>query len=191
MATATKSKPKRKAQSPDVAYRYRNGSLVPGVTAKETAVELDRIRKVHGELTPAATVDESRPKTAVLHPAFEWNDWTAAEKYREHQARHVIRSVEIVHPETGERTSKFVHVEIRSQQGDGECSYHTMAEVTQSDSMTIAATIDCLRIIDSQLRNIGQLIAGSVESGLGNQRLHLLQQMKQITAKFRAISEDT
>lgn len=38
-------------------------------------------------------VDASRPEDAPLHSLFEWNDSVAAEKYREDQARCIIRHV--------------------------------------------------------------------------------------------------
>lgn len=78
-------------------YKYQ-GLRVPGLKAEDAYEELERIREERG-LTPQNVVDESRPKEAVLHPAFEWRDKVAAEEYRKHQARHIIRSVVVTRPE--------------------------------------------------------------------------------------------
>ena len=67
----------------------------PIVDAQTAGEELDRIRRSYGGLSPAAVVDESRPQDAPLHPVFEWNDQTAAERYREHQATTLIRQVKV------------------------------------------------------------------------------------------------
>lgn len=67
-----------------------------GVNAQTAGEELDRIRQEHGTLEPGTVVDESRPEAAPLHPAFEWDDPVAAEKYREHQASHLIKQVRVV-----------------------------------------------------------------------------------------------
>jgi hypothetical protein len=67
-----------------------------GIEAGQAGEELDRIRRNHGRLQPATVVDESRPEEAPLHPAFEWRDEVAAEKFREHQASDLIRQVRVV-----------------------------------------------------------------------------------------------
>jgi hypothetical protein len=44
-------------------------------------------------------VDEARPEDAVLHPVFTWDDPVAAEKYREIEARTLIKRVRVICPE--------------------------------------------------------------------------------------------
>lgn len=78
------------------AYRFTTDDASFPVDAQTAGEELDRIRVSYGTLQPAAVVDESRPEDAPLHPCFEWDDETAAEKYREHQATTIIRSVRVV-----------------------------------------------------------------------------------------------
>jgi hypothetical protein len=60
-------------------------------------------------------VEDARPPDAALHWAFEWDNPTAAEKYREEQARHLIRSVYVVHrAEDGTETPAlgYLHVQL-------------------------------------------------------------------------------
>jgi hypothetical protein len=89
-------------------YKFRNGWRVAGVDAQTLGDELRRIYDGNGELTAPLVVDEARPDDAPLHPAFEWNDEIAAELHREHQARTMIRSVEIIRND--ETHPSFVHV---------------------------------------------------------------------------------
>jgi hypothetical protein len=77
------------------SFNFRNGYRA-AVDAQTTGQELERIRSHHGELTADLVVDESRPESAPLHSAFEWNDTIAAEEHRKHQARTMIRAIQVV-----------------------------------------------------------------------------------------------
>ena len=68
-----------------MTYKWKLPGIIP-VEAQEAGEELDRIYKKYGELQPSTIVDESRDSSAPLHKCFEWDDQTAAEKYRETQA---------------------------------------------------------------------------------------------------------
>jgi len=58
------------------------------------AAELNRLAKQNGgKITPRMIVDAARDENSPLHDYFEWNDDVAAERYREMQARTLLRSV--------------------------------------------------------------------------------------------------
>lgn len=76
--------------------------------------ELNRIYKKNGCLTPQSVVDESRNENAPLHNCFEWNDTTAAIKYREQQARVLIANITVVEEadeKTVEPVRAFYHIQ--------------------------------------------------------------------------------
>ena len=81
-----------------MVYQFKLPGLYP-VSAQTAGEELHRIYTDKGQLKPADIVDESRPEEAPLHSCFEWDDETAAEKYREVQAGQIIRSVVVVQEE--------------------------------------------------------------------------------------------
>ena len=64
------------------------------VSAADAAAELDRIYDKYNEIDPEKVVEESRPEGAVLHSLFDWDDASAAAKYRVTQARFIIRNIE-------------------------------------------------------------------------------------------------
>lgn len=79
-----------------VRYSWQGGARIaaaPEVAAKE----FERILDQHGDLDPVTIVAESQHHTAPLHEAFEWVDQTAADLYREHQARTMVQSLIVVH----------------------------------------------------------------------------------------------
>lgn len=56
---------------------------------------LTAIRAEHGVLTAPVVVGVARDPGHPLHDRFEWDDTIAGERFREHQARELIRSVRI------------------------------------------------------------------------------------------------
>lgn len=73
-------------------YKWKLPGLIP-VDAQVAGEELQRIYHEKGTLNPVDIVDESRDSAAPLHPCFEWDDVTAAEKYRQTQAQMIVRSI--------------------------------------------------------------------------------------------------
>jgi hypothetical protein len=97
-----------------MVYRWKEASSIRSISAQQAGEELERIRTFHnGRLNPAIVVDKARPANAPLHPCFEWDDRRAAEAYRVDQAKHIIRSVEVIIEESDEQpkaTRAFVSV---------------------------------------------------------------------------------
>lgn len=90
-------------------YSWKPGARVrtdPNV-AGSVCEELSR----KGNLTAKGLVDVSRPEDAPLHPEFEWDDYEAAERWREQQARKIIQSL-IVVSESNMLVRKFVNISI-------------------------------------------------------------------------------
>jgi hypothetical protein len=48
-----------------------------------------------GQVTPEALVKVARSRSCPLHKYFEWDDRKAAQKYRLHQARQILRAIVI------------------------------------------------------------------------------------------------
>lgn len=72
-----------------MTYQWKSASRIK--TNAQTAGEVcEALEKTVG-LTAKTLLEASRPEDAPLHDEFEWNDSVAAEKYREDQARYIIR----------------------------------------------------------------------------------------------------
>ena len=89
-------------------YKFKSGARC-SVSAQVAGEECAKL-EAQGRLTPRNLVEESRPDDAPLHDCFEWDDETAAEKYREAQAGYIIRSIEVVTEEIKEPTRAFVSI---------------------------------------------------------------------------------
>lgn len=113
-------------------YQWKPKSSIP-IDPQAAGERLEALR-VHnnGILTPRAVVDDARPEGAVLHDAFEWDDSVAAEKFREDQARYVLRSITVVmqvsEPEAPKPMRAFVSVTQEDQRS------YTSVSVALSDA---------------------------------------------------------
>ncbi len=67
------------------------------VTLSQSKIDaLEAAQDDTGRITPASVVDAARAEDHPFHSYFEWRDEVAGEKYREMQARTLIRSVKVL-----------------------------------------------------------------------------------------------
>ena len=82
--------------------------------------QLQKLYDANQRLTPALVLAEATDPDSPLHALFEWNDSEAAERWRLHQARELIRSVRVVYREADDQDpAKSVRAwhAIRTEQG--------------------------------------------------------------------------
>ena len=74
-------------------YYARKHSSLSDKEAALCGPVLAKIETDHGKLTPRLVVADASDPRSPLHDQFEWNDTEAAIKYREDQARRLIRNI--------------------------------------------------------------------------------------------------
>ena len=118
-------------------YQFKAGRSVAGKKAEDVGDELARINDKHGELTPSQIVKESRPAKALLHDVFEWDDPTAAEEYRIHQARLVINCVTVVDEDLPDTrpVQAFVSITVMNEDEENERRYIPAQQVTTNPKL--------------------------------------------------------
>lgn len=96
------------------ASGFPNAGIDPGEAYK--AVE--KIREKHGgKCTDADIVQAARSQRNVLHGLFTWDDSEAAEQYRRHQARTLLRSLRVVYVESeGKESNRAYEVVEKKRQ---------------------------------------------------------------------------
>lgn len=114
-------------------YKWKPRVSIP-VDPQVAGEELSRLTEANGGVVQAADiVKAAKPKRSPLHPAFEWDDKEAAKAHRENQARHLLRSIVVVHEEGDEEHEEvtvraFVHSE-------SEAGYLTIYRVMKDDTL--------------------------------------------------------
>jgi hypothetical protein len=126
-------------------YSFRSGSKVKGVDAQVAGERLVALERRCGRIQAMDVVEDARPADSPLHPAFCWEDSVAAERWREEQARALIRSIVVVSVE--ERIEKptraIVHVTV-----DDDGSYRSIVDVMREPdarASLLAQAMDDLR----------------------------------------------
>ena len=129
-------------------YKWKRNYPVDAQVAGEF---LDSIAKRDGGILPEVVVSESRNEEAVLHKCFEWNDDTAAEKYREGQARSLIKNLITVNIVRGEEkpVPSFVSVKIAQHEDNDSRRYVSIETAMNNSAMRDYVLQDALRELNS------------------------------------------
>ena len=105
MATATKAK-----RRPKKTYEIRDGFRIP-VSGQIVGKTIEAIKRRNaGSVTPSQVIDEAQSEDSPLHPCFTWDDSDAAQKYREEEARRLIRCYVIVWEDPDETPRQIANV---------------------------------------------------------------------------------
>jgi len=140
--------------------------------------ELRRLsEKGGGTLTPSRVVDVARSPLNPLHKYFEWDDAVAAEKYRQDQARELIRCVHI--EVTTENVTYVVPCYVRDTSLlDSESGYIELLSI-RGNPQKKKLIVDEMRMAMAHLKR-----AGNIALAIENSRLHvtLLQEVSRIEA---------
>ena len=130
-------------------YLPSASSRISQKDAEIVGATLDAIEEAgRGDDMPEELLRRSRPRNSQTHHLFEWSDSVAAEAYRMEQARGLIRSLEIVFEETGDRVRAFPSVQL----GSGERNYVSMRKILSRDDLTRQLVEEAKRDADGWTR---------------------------------------
>jgi hypothetical protein len=116
--------------------------------------ELKRIAEENdGLLQPEIVVEKARPATSPLHHKFDWNNTSAARKYRIWQARQLIAvSVQMI---DGVNNPVDVFVSLTSDRRQG--GYRVMTDVLSNSQMKAQMLQDAMDELQALKMKYGQL----------------------------------
>lgn len=125
--------------------RWRGPSA--GVSPEVALEELTRLYEEKGGVEPEDVVEAATPEDAPLHPAFEWDDGEAAERYRLLKAAWMLRSLvgprgEVLQVQTVEASDEpdvrcfaLVTIEPADDEGEANRVYVPMCVAVRDESM--------------------------------------------------------
>jgi hypothetical protein len=112
-------------------YAWKIPSFAKNIDIDLAMEEMERIESLYGSLTPQNILDASRPKNALFHTLFQWDDTLAAEHYRLQQARTILNNIEVTVVSDG--SPKQINVyEVVKQQSSGQI-YKSINSMTLDD----------------------------------------------------------
>ena len=120
--------------------------------AKHKLRALERIREAHqGLLDPPDIVAEAEDPNHELHDEFQWDNDTAAHEFRLHQARKLIRSVEILRTEETHTISAVYYIHHPSLPA-GKSGYIPVTQLAHRKADAVAALEAELSRIEGAIR---------------------------------------
>jgi PP-loop superfamily ATP-utilizing enzyme len=108
------------------AYAWKLAGLSKGLDINTVIQELERIESVYGSITPDIVLKASKPKSAVLHSYFEWNNTVAASHHRLQQARTLLNNIEVKIVSDGSPRKIAVYEVVKTNGSNQYKSIHTM-----------------------------------------------------------------
>lgn len=103
----------------------------------DKARDLGEILESIGDVTPSAVVEAARAESSPIHGLFTWDDFTAAEKYRQVEAGEHIRNLHIVVERGGQEveTRAFHSIKVRTSGGQSADVYRHISIISASEEM--------------------------------------------------------
>jgi hypothetical protein len=132
MATAA-AKKRRPTQGRET-FRYVEGFQVSRISAQELGMFIRRLQRQLGRQAKAPElVEAARPRDSPIHHLFDWDDRSAAKKYRMEQARYLLRSVVVEVQVAEDRPPLLIRANLPMDTGDG---HHLKGYVPLDRAMT-------------------------------------------------------
>ena len=91
---------------------------VQGLYKADAQKVANEILTLGDSVEPSAVVEKAKDESTELHKCFEWRDTVAAEKYRLHQARHLMCNLVVVEQEKKD-TQEPVRLMFKTKAGEG------------------------------------------------------------------------
>lgn len=112
-------------------YAWKIPSFAKNIDIELAVQEMERIETLYGSLTPQNILDASRPKNALFHSLFQWDDTLAAEHYRLQQARTILNNIEVTVVSDGQPKQIAVYEVIKQPSTAG--AYKSINAMTIDD----------------------------------------------------------
>lgn len=146
-------------------YKWKEGTRIKADPSLAAQL-FDELAK-EDRLNARSVVEVSKPKDAVLHDEFEWDDTNAAIKWRDHQARNIINALVVVE----ETVEEVKPVRYAFQIEERSNNYTPMSVIMQS-----ANSIEALkRKALSELSSYRMKYASIIKKCNGEEDLNNLQ----------------
>ena len=138
-------------------YRAASGCPYTHMDAQIIGDELSRIREIYdGEIRPQDVLEESKDINSPIHDYFDWDDKSAANKWRIDQARRMIRYVlVIIQTDDGPKETRAM-VSVSSEEVRGK-RYVSIAKAMSNDNYRAQMISEALRKAHSWKENYKKL----------------------------------
>lgn len=127
---------------------------VSGVDADKVAKELESLQRKHGSLTPELILKDAQNSHREMHKCFDWEDTEAAQKWRLHQSRQLVRAIRVRSEEIRSTSPRPVYVRT-------EKVYRSVSQVVNREDWYISAMRQLQSKIEQAERAARELAAAA------------------------------
>lgn len=107
---------------------------VSGIFKADANKCYEEIQQIGDEVKPEQVLDAARNEGTELHKCFDWDDSSAAEKYRLYQARNVINHLIVVKREVEDDESKPIQFRVMlKNESDKDSGYKQTLVMVRDD----------------------------------------------------------
>lgn len=128
---------------------------------------VEHLEKTHGSVTGELLLEASRSETSQTHDLFEWDDATAAEKYRLNTARSAIGQLRVVMTmQSGEQKPIRAFVNV----SESHASYESITTALQDENKRevylnkIRAELDAFIQRNKNIEELADMLTEAAES---------------------------
>jgi len=167
-----------------IRYQWRDGAryrVDPGSVGQAIEELGARLGKPFDGVTPADVVDEARSHDSPLHPLFTWDDGVAGEKYRQHQAGAVMRSLRVVRVGEAESTPRRFMVAVRPELADGTTdvrAYITLDKVARDAALHRQAVDDAIAGMNAWRSRVAEIKGAEKAAVMIDRAIAALQKLR-------------
>ena len=122
---------------------YSYGSRTYPILAQEAGEELEKITNLYGKLTPGNLLDYAKNNVTPIREVITWGNEEAADKWRLHEGRLFISSINVKLEAIDNPTQAFVSVIVTSDDGNDR-QYKAIEEVITVKSEIDFVISDCV-----------------------------------------------
>jgi hypothetical protein len=153
-------------------YKWKEGARV-SIDPQAAGEEIERVRVAqNGRLLAPDLVESARDPSSPLHPAFEWDDATAAENWRVEQASYLIRSIEVIVERQEEERPIRAFVSVKRDEDRSYTSVsHAMADPDLRQQVLAGALkeLEAWRVRYAELVELAKVFAAIDEARAANE----------------------
>lgn len=138
-------------------YSWEVGTISSEILSKMDAEKVGKeLEKLNGDVTASAVVELAKNKKSEMHDYFEWDNEIAGQKYREKQARDLIRNIKVTFVKE-EKESEPVRAYVNVKRFNGYSPIEKVVKDVDAYQMLLDRAYEELRVIKNKYAQLQEI----------------------------------
>lgn len=138
-------------------YSWEVGTISSEILSKMDAEKVGKeLEKLNGDVTASNVVELAKNKKSEMHNYFEWDNEIAGQKYREKQARDLIRNIKVTFVKE-EKESEPVRAYVNVKRFNGYSPIEEVVQDVDAYQMLLDRAYEELRVIKNKYAQLQEI----------------------------------